>query len=357
MRGAERSLTAKSARASVELDVAKLAAWLDATQGGARPIEVEPLRGGGSCEIFSVQRGSDHWVLRRAPAHASSETAHDVLREFRILHAIRNEPVRIARPIAACDDPAVAGAPFYLMQFVDGVPIRGVLPPAYRDSVEAQAAALVDHIDALAELHAVDWRTCGLDALGKSEGYLGRQIPRWLAQLDRYRGRELPQARRLADWLAERLPAERPPALCHGDYKLDNLLFSRTLPARALAIVDWEMAAIGDPLVDLAWTLIFLPQPGNPLALGAAGQPGGFGLEGLPTEAELVERYAMRSGRDVSRLDWYRVFSPWKLAIVLEGSHAKHLRGESSNPVHAHFGAMADRLLARAAALVEEQDG
>jgi len=339
-------------RDAAALDAGRLAAWLDRALGDRAPIAVEPLRGGGSCEIFSVRRGGAHWVLRRAPARASSSTAHDVLREFRILDAIKDEAVRIARPIAACADPEVAQSPFYLMEFVDGVPIRAELPPAYVDSPADQALALTELVDALAELHRLDWHACGLGDLGKSEGYLERQIPRWQAQLESYRCRDLPAAPRVAAWLAARLPAEQPPALCHGDYKLDNLLFARERPARALAIVDWEMAAIGDPLVDLAWALIFLPQEGNPLALGNAGRPGGFRLAGLPSEAELVASYAARMGRDVSALDWYRVFSPWKLAIVLEGTHAKWTRGESGNPVHAHFGAMADRLFERAEALI-----
>ena len=339
-------------RATPELDAPRLAEWLDQRLGGPLPIETEALKGGGSCEIFSVRRGDAHWVLRRAPARASSSTAHDVLREFRILDAIKDEAVRIARPILACDDPAVAGAVFYLMEFVAGMPIRMTLPAAYADSPEAQARSLTELIDALAELHRVDWRACGLGDLGKTEGYLARQVPRWLAQLESYRCRELPAVDSVAAWLGEQLPQEQAPALCHGDYKLDNLLFSPDLPARALAVVDWEMAAIGDPLVDLAWALIFLPQEGNPLALGAAGQPGGYRLAGLPSEAVLVERYAERTGRDVAALDWYRVFSPWKLAIVLEGSYAKWRRGESRNPLHEHFGPMADRLLTRAEGLI-----
>lgn len=342
-------------RSAPELDAERLTRWLDERLGEAAPIEVEALKGGGSCEIFSVRRSGQHWVLRRAPARASSSTAHDVLREFRILDAIKDQNVRIARPILACDDPAVAGTPFYLMEFVPGVPIRMTLPPAYADSFEAQARALTELIDALAELHVVDWRACGLAALGKSEGYLARQVPRWIAQLDSYRCRELPAVDAVARWLESQLPQEQPPALCHGDYKLDNLLYSPDLPARALAVVDWEMAGVGDPLVDLAWALIFLPQEGNPLALGAAGQPGGFRLAGLPTEAALVERYAARTGRDVAALDWYRVFSPWKLAIVLEGSFAKWRRGESSNPLHEHFGPMADRLLARAESSIADR--
>jgi len=272
--------------------------------------------------------------------------------EFRILDAIKDEQVRIARPILACDDPSVAGTAFYLMEFVPGEPIRMALPPAYVDSQEAQARSLTELIDCLAELHRVDWRACGLGDLGKNEGYLARQVPRWLAQLETYRCRDLPPVDSVAAWLGQHLPKEQPPALCHGDYKLDNLLFSTDLPARALAVVDWEMAGIGDPLVDLAWALIFLPQEGNPLALGAAGQPGGYRLAGLPSEAALVERYAERTGRDVAALDWYRVFSPWKLAIVLEGSFAKWRRGESRNPLHEHFGPMADRLLARAEGLI-----
>jgi aminoglycoside phosphotransferase (APT) family kinase protein len=157
----------------------------------------------------------------------------------------------------------------------------------------------------------------------------------------------------IATWLEAHRPDEQPPALVHGDYKLDNVLFSRTLPARALAVVDWEMASIGDPLVDLAWALIFHPEEGNELALGAAGKPGGFQPGALPDSKAMIDRYAGATGRDLGRLDWYAVFSPWKLAIVLEGSYAKHVRGESDHAAHAFFGPMADRLLERAAALVE----
>jgi aminoglycoside phosphotransferase (APT) family kinase protein len=346
-----------SAREPAEIDVARLQAWLDRELGDAAQIEVAPLTGGGSCEVFSVRRGGVSLVLRRAPVRASSDTAHDVLREHRILDAIKDEQVRIPRPIAACDDPEIAGAPFYLMAFVDGVPIRRTLPAAYADSPADQALALTESIDALAEVHCIDWRACGLEGLGRPEGYLARQVPRWLAQLDSYRCRDLRAVDEVARWLRERLPADQPPALVHGDYKLDNLLYSRTLPARVLAVVDWEMASIGDPLVDLAWSLIFLPEADNALALGAAGQPGGFRLAGLPARYELVDRYARRTGRELGAFDWYRVFSPWKLAIVLEGSYAKHLRGESKNPLHQFFGGMTDQLLERAEKLANGDDG
>jgi aminoglycoside phosphotransferase (APT) family kinase protein len=335
------------------LDEARLARWLDERLGGSEPIRAWPLRGGGSCQIFGIERGGERFALRRAPPKASSSTAHDVLREFRILDAIRDQDVRIARPRVSCDDPDVAGAPFYVMEYVEGVPIRQKLPDAYAAAIDDQARALTEHIDALAEIHRVDWRGCGLDGLGKPEGYLERQVPRWLAQLDSYRCRDLRHVDALATWLAAKRPPEQPPALVHGDYKLDNVLFSPERPARALAVVDWEMASIGDPLVDLAWSLIFYPEPGNALALGAAGQPGGFQVDSLPPVEAMVERYARAAERDVSSLGWYAVFSPWKLAIVLEGSYAKHVRGESDHAAHAFFGPMADRLLERAAALAE----
>jgi aminoglycoside phosphotransferase (APT) family kinase protein len=340
-------------RDPAEIDAPRLRSWLDGELGGSVEIEVEALAGGGSCEIFSIRRGAEHWVLRRAPVRASSSTAHDVLREHRILDAIKDEDVRIARPIVACADPEVAGSPFYIMEFVDGVPIRHALPEVFSDSPSDQSLALTELIDALVEVHGVDWRARGLDGLGKPERYLERQVPRWLSQLDSYRCRELPEVDDIASWLSENLPTEQPPALVHGDYKLDNVLYARMRPAQILAVVDWEMASIGDPLVDLAWALIFLPEEGNALSLGAAGQPGGFQLPGLPTRSELIERYVAGTGRDVRALDWYNVFSPWKLAIVLEGSNAKLLRGESKNPAHKLFGPLVDMLLARAAKLVK----
>lgn len=335
-------------RTEPEIDVPRLRAWLEETLGEKLSVEATVLKGGGSCEIFGLQVGDRHWVLRRAPAHASSSTAHDVLREYRILTAIQDQNVRISRPVLACDDPAIAGGAFYVMEFVDGEPIRRGIPGAYVGSPEDQARSLTELVDCLAEIHNVDWRTCGLEWLGNPTGYLERQVPRWLKQLDSYRCRDLPGVDEVGAWLRDNLPAEQPPCLVHGDYKLDNVLYSRDTPARALAVVDWEMASVGDPLVDLAWALIFLPEEGNVLALGAAGQPGGFQIDGLPSREELVERYAEATGRDVAALDWYRVFSPWKLGIVLEGSYAKHLRGESKNPNHAFFGSLTDSLLERA---------
>lgn len=335
--------------------LAALEHYLDEHLGDHVPVTVTPMPGGGSCEIFDLARGDDRWVLRRAPRHASSSTAHDVLREFRFLDAIKDEPVRIARPVLCCDDPAVFDSPFYVMARVDGVPVRKVIPSAWAAAPATHGRALEELIDALVEIHAVDWKRCGLDDFAHPEQYLSRQVTRWLAQLDSYGGRDLPTARRIGEWLDVRRPADLPAALAHGDYKLDNVLFAEDAPPRLLAVVDWEMASIGDPLVDLAWALIFHPGPDGTMPLGMAGEPR-FALDQLPAGRALVDRYAERSGRDVSNIGWYEVFSRWKLAIVLEGSYAKFVRGLSDKPVHEYFGSQADLLLAGASALIERGD-
>lgn len=332
-------------------DTTALAAFCDGVMGDVAPTTVERLKGGGSCEVFAVDRGDARWVLRRAPKRANTAKAHDVLREFRILDAIADEPVRIARPVAACADPAVFGSPFYLMARVDGVPVRSNIPDAWAAAPEQHGAATLDLLDALVEIHAVDWQACGLGELAHAPGYLGRQIDKWLAQLASYEGRELPGAHDAAAWLRERLPAEAPQALCHGDYKLDNALFAPDLPPRVLAVVDWEMASLGDPLVDLCWMLVFHPGEGGLMPLGMAAEPR-FDRTQLPSCDALVARYAERSGRDVSQIDWYHVFARWKMAIVLEGSYAKFTKGLSDNPVHEHFGRQADRALTGALEIV-----
>ncbi len=332
--------------------VGALREFLDDRIGDSIPVSVEAMIGGGSCEIFALQRGAERWVLRRAPSHASSATAHDVLREFSILDAIKDEAVSIARPVLACDDPEVFGAPFYVMARIDGVPVRNGIPEAWAADADEQPLALEQLVDALVAIHAVDWKQCGLGELAHTGPYLERQMGRWLSQLDSYGGRPLPEAARVASWLDDHRPADQRPALAHGDYKLDNVLFAEAAPPHLLAVVDWEMASIGDPLIDLAWAMIFHPGPEGTMPLGVAGSPG-FDRSRVPPRSSLVARYGERSGRDVSGIHWYDVFSRWKLAIVLEGSYAKFLRGESKKPVHEYFGKQADLLLESAATIVE----
>jgi aminoglycoside phosphotransferase (APT) family kinase protein len=335
------------------VDAARLQRYLDRALGDRAAITVTPMTGGGSCEVFALDRGSARWVLRRAPRHASSTTAHNVLREFRILDAIKDEPVRIARPVVACADSEVFGAPFYVMERIDGRPILQSVPEAWATAPATHGKALEELVDALVAIHAVDWDACGLADMAHTDDYLSRQLTRWLAQLDSYGGRELPAAHDIAEWLDAHRPVDQPSALCHGDYKLDNVLFARSAPPHLLAVVDWEMAAIGDPFVDLAWALIFHPGPEGTMRLGMAKEPT-FAVDDLPDRAALVERYASRSGRDASAIGWYDVFARWKLAVVLEGSYAKFQRGQSDKPIHEFFGSQVDLLLDSATSAIEQ---
>jgi aminoglycoside phosphotransferase (APT) family kinase protein len=337
------------------MTVAALERYLDEALGDRETITVTPMAGGGSCEVFALDRGTSRWVLRRAPRYLSSATAHDVLREFRILDAIKEEPLAIARPLLACSDPEVFDAPFYVMDRIDGSPIRSCVPEAWGSAPETHGRALEQLIDALVAIHAVDWRGCGLGDMAHGGDYLRQQVARWLAQLESYGGRSLPAAHVVAGWLEDHLPADQSSALFHGDYKLDNVLFAPEAPPKLLAVVDWEMAAVGDPLVDLAWALIFHPGQEGTMPLGMAREPT-FAVDRLPSGRDLVDRYARRSGRDVSMMGWYDVFARWKLAIVLEGSYDKFLGGRSTNPVHEFFGCQVDLLLDGAVTITELGD-
>jgi aminoglycoside phosphotransferase (APT) family kinase protein len=326
--------------------------FLDDALGGSADITVTHLAGGGSCEAFAIDRGKARWILRRAPRHINVPGAHDVLREYEILDAIKDEPVLIARPIVACDDPSVFVAPFFVMERIEGSAILTHVPEQWATAPESHGRALEELVDALVGIHAVDWRACGLGHLAHEGKYLPHQITRWSAQLASYKSRDLPAATRIAEWLDANRPAEQPGALCHGDYKLDNVLFAPESPPRLAAVVDWEMAGIGDPLVDLAWALIFHPGPDGTIHLGTTKEPT-FAVESLPGRVELIDRYGRTSGRDTSAIGWYDVFARWKLAIALEGSYAKFLRGQSDKAIHEFFGTQADLLLESATNVIE----
>ena len=334
---------------------ARLREFLDARLGDSVDLVVEPMVGGGSCDVYALTRGDDRWVLRQAPPHRSSATAHDVLREFRFLDAIKDQPVRIARPVLACDDPDVFGGPFYVMERIDGVPVRSSIPEAWTARPE-RAAARARGARRRARRHPRG-RLGGVRARRvRPHRAVPRTPDRALAVAARVvrRPRRCRPRRSVGDWLADDLPPDQAPALAHGDYKLDNVLFAETAPPELLAVVDWEMASIGDPLVDLAWAMIFHPGPGGDHAPRRRRRRRRSTGRALPTAADA--RRALRRAHRARRrrgIDWYDVFSRWKLAIVLEGSYAKFLRGESKKPVHEYFGQQADQLLASALAMVE----
>lgn len=337
------------AAAATGFDVPRFRDWLAEATGEAADVSVVPIRGGGSCEMFRIDRLGQAWVVRRAPLATVSDTAHQVIREARIMETLGAAGIPVPTVLARSDDPAILGAPFFVMSYVEGGVIRrDGLPEALHRDRSSHHLIGEQLIDTLVALHSVDWMGTALAELSHPQGFLPRQVDRWLAQLESYRTRALDGVDDLAGWLRENLPTDRDLTVMHGDYKLDNVIWSPAPPPRIACVVDFEMTTVGDPLIDLAWAMIFWPEAGNPIALGSPDAPHGIDRDHCQTPDQLIERYGEATGRDLSQFGWYQVFSAWKLAIVLEASYAKFRRGESRNPVHEFFGAVIDELLSRA---------
>lgn len=334
---------------SFNIDLTALERWFDAHLGDQQAIMLTPIKGGGSCELFSIQRGVERWAMRRAPLNAVSSSAHDVLREFAIIHAMQDAGLAVPKVLAAEKRGAITDADFYIMEYIDGTVIRHGLPEQFMASPETQPAIGEQLIDALVELHCFEWRGTGLEQLANLDAFLPRQIDRWLNQFSHYEnGRDLPAVDSIAQWLRHHLPERGDLTVMHGDYKLDNVMFSHSVPPTLLRVVDFEMTTVGDPLVDLAWAMIFWPEEGNLIAIAAPDAKRGMAAEFCQSPAQLIARYAQATGRDMSQFQWYQVFAAWKLAIVLEASYTQFLAGKSKNPSHEFFGFVTDQLLIRA---------
>jgi aminoglycoside phosphotransferase (APT) family kinase protein len=304
-----------------------LEAFLDARGLGEGPLEAETIGEGHSNVTFAIHRDGGAWVLRRPPRPPLPPSAHDVLREARLLSAVQEADVRTPRVLATCDDESVIGAPFYVMELIEGDVLTTELPPA----LEAEAARIGDElVDALVEIHAVDWRGCGLEGYGRPTGYLDRQLRRFSGLWEHNRTRELPLLDRVTAWLAEHKPESRDATIVHGDYRLGNTMFAQGAPPRLNAIFDWELATIGDPLADVGYLVATWAEPGDPddalHGLGAVTRRPGFA-----TREQLIERYEQRSGRSMSDVRWYTTLALWKSAVFLEGSYKRRLAGTTED--------------------------
>jgi len=307
-----------------------LEAYMDTEGLGSGALEAEAIGEGHSNVTYLVRRGKEEFVLRRPPRGPLPPSAHDVLREARLLSAVQDADVRTPRVLATCDDEAVIGAPFYVMEHVVGEVITSQVPDSLDSEPEHQRIG-DELIDGLVELHAVDWRACGLEGYGKPTGYLERQLRRFGGLWEHNRTRELPTLERVAGWLAEHRPESGEATIVHGDYRLGNAMFAPEAPARLNAIFDWELATIGDPLADVGYLLATWSQPGDPenpiSALGGVTKGAGF-----PTRERLVEHYQRASGRSISDVRWYMTLALWKSAIFLEGSYKRRLAGTTDDP-------------------------
>lgn len=290
------------------------------------------IAGGQSNVTCRVALSDRTVIVRRPPPGPLPPRSHDVLREHRILAALApTGAVPVPRPLVACNDVSVHGAPFFVMEALPGDAIRFELPPGLATApFETRHSIGMQVVDALASLHTIEPEGVGLGDLGPPAGYVPRQIKRWRSQLDHARVRPVLDLDWAADWLEAHQPPE--PAqvrIVHGDYRLDNVLFSQTPPVRLLGIVDWELATLGDPLADLGWLLAFWYEPTDP-APELKIMPCVTMAPGFPTRAELAARYAARTGQSLPDLTFYVVFAMWRMAVLLEGHWARHTRGTAA---------------------------
>ncbi|HEY2056816.1 phosphotransferase family protein [Amycolatopsis sp. NBC_01480] len=306
------------------LDLGRLRAYLDEQRPGlvTGELSAEVVQGGRSNLTYIVTDGAGRWVVRRPPLGHVLPTAHDMAREFRVISGLHGTAVPVPGTVVLCQDADVLGAQFYVMEFVPGTPYRSdkqlaELGPARTRSI---ADALVD---TLVDLHAVDPAAAGLGDFGRPEGFLERQLRRWKKQLDGSRSRDLPGVDTLHDRLAAKLPVSGPPSIVHGDYRLDNVLVDGD--DRITAVLDWEMSTLGDPLTDVALLVAYAERDKVSLQMvsNASSAPG------YPSTDEVVARYAERSGRDVSALNWYVSFAFFKLAVILEGIYFRYSKGQT----------------------------
>jgi aminoglycoside phosphotransferase (APT) family kinase protein len=293
-------------------------------------LAVERVGRGQSNLTFRIDLNGRAVILRRPPAGPLPPSAHDVLREYRVMLALQPGLVPVPRMLAACEDPSVIGAPFFMMEALAGDAIRFDLPDFLAEGTPLLRRRSVSDqvVDALATLHMLDPSAVGLADLGRPTGYLARQLKRWKGQLEYARVRPADDLDWTTTWLDANLPPDAPaPSIVHGDYKLDNIIFSHRGTPRLLGVVDWEMATLGDPLADLGWLLAFWREAGDPpnelKIVPRVTESAGFS-----TGAELAERYAARTGGPLPPyLHFYVVFAMWKMAVLLEGHWARHVRG------------------------------
>jgi aminoglycoside phosphotransferase (APT) family kinase protein len=304
------------------------------------PLEAEVVEGGRSNLTYVLHDGAQRWVLRRPPLAHVLPTAHDMKREWRVIRGLEPTATPVPRALAFCDDVGVIGAPFYVMQYVQGHVVRSALPDGW-DPVAATGAAMSTAlVDALVALHAVIPAAVGLEDFGRPDGFRERQVRRWWKQWEASKTRELPAMDELHRRLSLRLPPPGDACIVHGDYRLDNLIFSPEDAGRIAAVVDWEMSTLGDPLCDLGLLLVYwVDDPADPTVGGLSGGAPTL-LPGFYSRVELSTEYGHRSGRDLSNLAWYVAMGGFKLAAIGEGIHARFLMGKTVGEGFERIGAM-----------------
>jgi aminoglycoside phosphotransferase (APT) family kinase protein len=338
------------------VDLKAVADWMSEQGLGEGPLhDVSAVTGGTQNVMLRFNRSGREYVLRRGPRHLRPRSNTVILRETRVLAALAGSDVPHPHLIASCDDTGVLGdAVFYLMEPIDGFNAGEGLPPLHAGDPGVRFQMGLSMADALAKLGAVDHVAVGLADFGKPDGFLERQVPRWLSELesyqefDNYPGPQIPGVEQVAAWLEQHRPSNWMPGIMHGDYHAANVMFSRTGP-EVVAIVDWEMCTIGDPLLDLGWLLATWRQRDGSSVFGHALG----GQDGLASTDDLLQRYAANTVRDLSHITWYIVLACFKLGIVIEGTLARACAGKAEKEVGDQLHAATVHLFQRALGLIE----
>jgi aminoglycoside phosphotransferase (APT) family kinase protein len=306
------------------IDAERVTAWFAEHVPAARaPLAFDLIAGGHSNLTYAVTDATGaRWVLRRPPVGHLLASAHDMGREHKIIAALAPTDVPVAPAVGLCTDDEVNGAPFYVMDFVDGLILRD---PKVVEGIDVAARTNASNsiAETLAKIHAVDPDAVGLGDLGKKEDYLARQLRRWYGQWEKSKTRELPLIDEVHDRLQARMPEQGPAAIVHGDYRLDNCMTDRD--GNVIAVLDWELCTLGDPLADVGLLMVYWTERSDTTsALPTAPTQ----ADGFLTRKELLDRYAELSGRDLSQVDYYTAFGFWKLACIVEGVYARYLHGQ-----------------------------
>lgn len=324
-------------RAGEELDLQKLQDYLKPHLPEAiGTLQVEQFPKGFSNLTYLISMGNLQLVLRRPPFGANIKSAHDMSREYKILTNLIKVYPKIPRPLLYCEDESVIGAPFYIMERVQGVILRSKMPVEMTPEANKMAGIADALIETFAELHGVDYHAAGLKELGKPEGYIERQISGWTKRYFKAKTDECPEIEQTAKWLAENMPAEEAPALIHNDFKYDNLVLDRTDWTKVIAILDWEMATLGDPRMDLGTSIGYWINPNDPdfmkqLKLSPTTLPGN------PTRGEIVEKYIQKSGRQVDHVLFFYLYGLFKIAVIIQQIYYRYKKGYTQDKRFAHL--------------------
>lgn len=344
-------------REEERFDSSKLAAYLrDKLPGADRPLHVLQFRGGHSNLTYLLRFGETEWVMRRSPFGPLPVGGHDMRREYRVLSRLWNAFKPAPRGMLYCEDSSIIGAPFFIMERRRGILIRvrEPLPPELGKDPATFHRLSEGFIDTIADLHAVDFEQIGLGDLGRPTGFLERQIKGWMQRWERAKTREVPLMERLGAWYLENMPEAQAPAILHNDFFLHNLMFDAQEPGRVVGIFDWEMSTLGDPMIDLGISLAYWRDRTDPPDLFDGQIEAHTRKPGFMTREELAERYAKKTGRDLSKLAYFRSWAHWKNATVVEQIYARYVRGQTSDPRFAGMSMSAPFLATAAARLAKE---